>query len=230
MIDLCGVDGIYFVDDTLTLDKGRVLELCEGMKDFNVKWFCNVRVGTVDEETLKKMKESGCVVVFVGVESGNQEILNNLKKGIRLEKVVETFKLIDKVGLDGVATFIFGCSGETKETMLETIRFAKKINPKFAAFFNMVPYPGTEVYDYAKSKGLLLFDEWVELSSPKYEKSCMRHEHFSLDELYSFRKRAYKSFYARPKYFFKHVIPNLFCVRGMKMYLSFFGQFLKVIQ
>lgn len=219
------IDGVYFVDDTLTLKKERITELCDFMKDLNLVWFCNVRVDTVDFETLKLMKDSGCVLVMIGVEAGTQEQLNILKKGTTIEQIEEAFKNIHKVGLDSFSTFILGAPNETKETMDATIKLAKKINSKFSMFFNMVPYPGTEIYDYAKQNDLFLFDNWEELSAPKYGKSCMKHLNITLGDLEKFRKKAYIKTYVRPSYIFKHMPKN-----KLWQHFVLFRYFLRVIK
>tara|TARA_Y100000310_G_scaffold233944_1_gene236829 strand:+ start:701 stop:2230 length:1530 start_codon:yes stop_codon:yes gene_type:complete len=165
------LDGLWFVDDTFTLDNKWVIELCKKIteKNLKLKWACHVRVDTLNEEMLREMKRAGCVQVEMGIESGSDKVLTALKKGVKTERVIEAFKLIKKVGLSSLATFIIGSPEETKEDVQKTLDFAKKIKPDFALFFNLIPFPGTELYEMAKKNNWIKnenYAEWLQFNEP----------------------------------------------------------------
>lgn len=150
------LDGIVFSDDTFIIDRGRVVEFCEKLNNLsiNLKWSCNGRVDLVDEKLLKKMKTAGCVNVSYGIESGSSIILKNMKKGFTKEKAEESILMTQKVGLRTSLYFIIGMIGETEKTIIETKEFCKKIKNK-TQFSIATPFPGTELFEIAKSKNLL---------------------------------------------------------------------------
>lgn len=203
------ITGINFVDDTFSLNKTRLLKFCEELKKLKIKWVCNVRVDTVDLELLKRMKDSGCCLIQIGVESADQHILNLMKKRISVGQARKVFGWANKISLDTSATFIIGMPGDTEKTVAQTIRFASEMNPTYAQFFNLVPYPGTEIYEYAKENNLLLFDNWTQLYAPKYEQPAMGHHFFSPKQLKLLRKKAYRKVYLNPRYAVSHLFTSL---------------------
>ena len=114
--------------------------------DFNFSWMCNSRVDCADEELLKWMKKAGCYLIKFGIESGNQKILDNLKKDISLEDAKKIILLCRKLGIETVAHFIIGNPGDTKETINDTIEFAITLDPDYASFDKIIVYPGTELH------------------------------------------------------------------------------------
>lgn len=140
---------IFFDDDTFNIRKSRVIELCEKLKPLNFTWSCTSRV-TVDYDTLKAMKEAGCRLLIVGYESGDQQILKNIKKGATIEQAITFTKNCQKLGLVIHGDFIMGLPGETKETIRKTIDFAKKLDVETIQVSIAHPLPGTEFYDWAK--------------------------------------------------------------------------------
>ena len=120
-----------------------------------LRWYCNTRVNLVDEETLKAMKSGGCRGLSLGIESGSQKILDNVKKGITTAEAARAIKMAKDAGLLVYASFIFGLPGEDQSTAKETLTFVKNALPHGAQFNVAVPYPGTEFYNYAKEKDLL---------------------------------------------------------------------------
>jgi hopanoid biosynthesis associated radical SAM protein HpnJ len=139
---------IFFDDDTFNIRKSRVVELCAKLKPLNFTWSCTSRV-TTDYETLKAMKEAGCRLLIVGYESGDPQILKNIKKGATIEQALEFTKNCKKLGLVIHGDFIVGLPGETPETIRRTIDFAKRLDCETIQVSVAHPYPGTEFYDYA---------------------------------------------------------------------------------
>lgn len=145
---------LYFIDETFTLDKervGKILDLMvkEGLNK-KIKWMTQTHVNTVDEEILRKMKDAGCYHLGFGIESGNEEILKKVGKGITKEGARTAVEAARKVGLPVAGYFILGQPDETLETVKDTISFAIELNPDLPVFGIMVPYPGTKVAEMAK--------------------------------------------------------------------------------
>lgn len=146
------VKEIFFDDDTFTISKERVLALCEKFKPLNFTWSCTSRVH-VDLETLQAMRAAGCRLFIVGFESGNPQILKNIKKGATIEQAREFMKNCKKAGIVVHGDFIIGLPGETKETIEESLQFAKELDCETIQVSIAHAYPGTEFYDFAKSNG-----------------------------------------------------------------------------
>ena len=194
-----GVDEIYFDDDCLTLDKKRLVKICEEIRKRNidVRWMCQARVDNVDKELLKEMKRAGCHYIKYGVESGSQEMLDRMKKGITLEEARKAFKLTRKIGIKAQAFFLFGLPWETHETIRETIEFAKELKPDSAQFAIVIPHPGTELFDMCLEKGWLKYDSWEDFDC---RKALIETEELSARDVEKYRIEAYKKFYFRPSY------------------------------
>ena len=163
-----------------------------------VKWFANSRVNVADYDMYKKMKEAGCIGVGFGVESGNQNILDNINKGIKLEQVVEAVRKAKKASLGVNAFFILGHPYETKKTIKDTIKFASKLNTDSVSFGIMVPYPGTEIYEMAKKGegGYISFNEnWEQYT--KYFGNTIELDELRGKDLQKYQKLAYIEFYLR---------------------------------
>ena len=151
------VKEFFFDDDTFNIQKARTIELCEKLKPLNITWSCTSRV-TTDYETLKAMKEAGCRLMIVGFESGDPQILKNIKKGATVERARDFARDAHKLGLIIHGDFILGLPGETKETIERTIQFAKDLDCETIQVSLAHAYPGTELYDYAKLNGFFLHE------------------------------------------------------------------------
>ncbi len=150
-----GINEIIIFDDTFLIHRKRAIQICEGIiqNKLDISWSCNARVNNIDAELLDIMKKAGCWLVQVGVESGNQKILDGIKKGITLEQIEKACRLIFKAGLGVKAYFILGHPNETEETLNDTIKFMNKLPLHFSAINFMTPLPGTELWDVAKHFG-----------------------------------------------------------------------------
>ncbi len=147
------VKEFFFDDDTFNIQKARTIELCAKLKPLDLTWSCTSRV-TTDYETLKAMKEAGCRLLIVGYESGDPQILKNVKKGATVERARDFTRDCKKLGLIIHGDFILGLPGETKETIRRTIDFAKELDCETIQVSLAHAYPGTELYDYAKVERL----------------------------------------------------------------------------
>ncbi|MFC1656448.1 B12-binding domain-containing radical SAM protein [Patescibacteria group bacterium] len=195
--------------DTFTFNKKFVLDFCQQVKEkkLRFKWMCNARVDTVDLEMLRAMKEAGCIGVAYGVESGVQEILNNVKKGVNLNQIERAFKLTKEADIDSLAHVIFGLPGETNQTIRQTIRFIDKIDPDYVQFYCAIPFPGTEFGDLARKKGWITTNDWS-----KYEinQAIIQTPLLSQKDLAKARKRAMLGFYLRWKFISRQLKNNNF--------------------
>jgi len=204
-----GVKEIKFYDDVFTLDKKRVVSICTKLKErgLDIPWTCETRVNLVDGELLRIMKNSGCYMIAYGVESGNQEILNNLKKDITLEQAIEAFKLTKEAGIETVAYFMLGSPGETPDTVKDTIEFAKKLDPDFVQFSITTPYPGTELYEWFAKEGRLSgeWDKYVYADFKSADYLAFETKTLSGEELKGWNRKAYASFYLRWSYLWKRM-------------------------
>lgn len=205
LIKSLGFKGLYFNDETFTLDKKRLSNLMDAMikEKISFSWACNARVDTVDQEILSLMKKAGCNCVFYGVESGNQGILDYYKKGITLEQVTAAFKQTRQAGIETVAHFMIGAPEESWETIKNTIHFAKKINPDLASFNILTPYPGTDLFDDLKNRGLIDVDDWMGFDQSI--QAGLKTNDLNSQELELGMKIAYRNFYYRPGYFLKKI-------------------------
>jgi hopanoid biosynthesis associated radical SAM protein HpnJ len=185
-----------FDDDTFTIDKPRAIEISKGMKKLGLTWSCNARAH-VDYDTLKELRDNGLRLLLVGFESGNQEILNRIKKGLKLDMAREFMANCRKLGIKVHGTFIIGLPIETQETIEETIRFAKELDPHTIQVSIAAPYPGTELYAQAMQNGW--FDKKALLAGSGIQTASLHYEHLTADEMEEAVARMYKQFYFRFK-------------------------------
>jgi radical SAM superfamily enzyme YgiQ (UPF0313 family) len=162
MVQELGFKEIYIEDDLLTLNHAHVYAICDEIENrgLKIKWNAFSRVDTVTRELVKKMKQAGCDGLLFGVESGNQEILDRVKKKITLKKVRQAVALTKEMGMSAVTSFILGLPGETKKTMRQSYDFARQLNAPYCLHV-LAPFPGTEVREKAEEYGItILTDEW----------------------------------------------------------------------
>jgi len=196
------VDNFLFWTESFTIDKKFVIKLTDEIlkKNLKIKWTCNSRVNNVDLELLKRMKESGCWMIGFGIESGNQKILDYSKKGVILKQSMNAVKLAKKAGIEVSAQFIIGLPGETKKTALETLSFAKKLDADYVQFYCAVPFPGSELYEMAIKRKWINNNDWSKFNQ---DESILNIETLSGEEVMKLRKKAYLSYYLRPKQIFR---------------------------
>lgn len=202
------INAIYFMDDNFTLNPKRTIRTCELMnrRNLNIKWWCLSRVDTIvkREEMVQSMADAGAQIVFVGVESPNQEVLDSYKKGITADIAYRAIRILRKYKIRSMAGFIIGNLNETKEMIKRTIKFAKNLNPDIAQFSILTPYPGTLLFENVKDKLLTrnwnLYDGLHALIKTTQTKS---------KELEELMKRAHFEFYWRPTKLFSTPIAEL---------------------
>ena len=196
------VDEIYFDDDSMALDRDRILGICRLIEKRNikVKWIPQCRVDSMDEGVVQAMKRAGCHYIRFGIESGSQKMLKIMKKGISLAQIERAFNLCRKAGIKTQAFFLFGIPGETQETIKETIEFAKDLKADSAQFAVVIPHPGTELYEVCKKNGWLRYSSWGDFSACN---SIIETSQLSREDVERARIRAYREYYFRPSFILK---------------------------
>ncbi|MCF7696836.1 hopanoid biosynthesis associated radical SAM protein HpnJ (plasmid) [Mycetohabitans rhizoxinica] len=192
------VKEIMFDDDTFTDFKPRVEAIARGLGKLGVTWSCNAKAN-VPYSTLKIMKENGLRLLLVGYESGDDQILLNIKKGLRTDIARRFSEDCRKLGIKIHGTFILGLPGETRETIQKTIAYAKEINPHTIQVSLAAPYPGTTLYKQAVENGWLEENKVINLVSHEgVQLAAIGYPHLSREDIYHGLEEFYKRFYFRP--------------------------------
>ncbi len=191
-----GLAEIFFDDDTFNIRKSRVLELCKKLEPLNFTWSCTSRVN-VDYETLKAMKDAGCRLLIVGYESGDPQILKNIKKGATVERAIKFTEDAHRAGLIIHADYIVGLPGETRETIRRTMDFAKRLDTETIQVSVGHPYPGTEFYDYVQRNQLLTPDKMTDDGG--HQLPTVQYGELDQAEIMEWVERFYDEYYFRPR-------------------------------
>jgi radical SAM superfamily enzyme YgiQ (UPF0313 family) len=198
---------IFFDDDTFNIQKARTIDLCAKLRPLKLTWSCTSRV-TTDYDTLKAMRDAGCRLLIVGYESGDQQILKNIKKGATLERARQFTKDCHKLGLVIHGDFIMGLPGETRETIRRTIDFAKELDVETIQVSVAHAYPGTELYDFAVSHGFMANKEMVD--SGGHQLAHIEYPGLPAAEIIEAVHRFYDEYYFRPKAVYRIVKKAIF--------------------
>ncbi|MBI4437320.1 MAG: radical SAM protein [Candidatus Omnitrophica bacterium] len=204
-----GYREVYYRDEIWTVHKKRNIEFCKGVieRGYKFPWICNAKVGLVDKEQMEWMKKAGCSVMKFGVESGNQHVLDRVKKGFRLEQTVQTFKWAHEAGIDTHAHIMLGMPDDTEETIERTMDFTLEIDPTTATFGICTPYPGTPLFAEVTEK-------YPEIKDGSQSDLTVLHTEGLFNELYTsvkkedlakYIRQAYRRFYLRLYYFKKRL-------------------------
>jgi len=193
-----GIRNIEFMDDTFTLNQERAEKICDEIikQGWDISWGASSRVDTLSKRLVEKMKKAGCWIIFLGIESGSQKILDAIGKRITLEQVKKAVKILKDAGIQVLGSFIIGFLQDTTETIKETIKFAKSLNLNYAEFSILTPYPGTPIFDYAKKHGMLLTEDWSKYTAVE---PIVKIEGVSEKEIKALFQKAYITFYLRPR-------------------------------
>jgi anaerobic magnesium-protoporphyrin IX monomethyl ester cyclase len=184
-----GVRNVYFADLTFTLDKGLVRDLCDAIleRGWKLRWACQTRLDVMDEALLTKMRDAGCRLIEVGVESGTETIVRGTNKYIPPKTITDGIRTIRRLGMESVAFMLLGLPGETREDMLRSVRLARAIAPTYVAFNVVVPYTETRdraLFDPAAERAVFFPARWP------------GHSEKALDAMF---RRAFLSYYLRPR-------------------------------
>jgi radical SAM superfamily enzyme YgiQ (UPF0313 family) len=215
-----GIHELFLYDDTFTIRRRRVLEICEAVRRrrLDAAWDVRARANTLDEETVAAMKAAGAVRIHIGVESGSPRILDILRKGITVEQAHRAFELCRRHRLTSLAYFMLGNPTETLDDIQQTFDFIRRCKADYAHIAITTPFPGTELYRMGLRQGLYERDYWRDFAArpdagfhpPAWT------EHFTHDQLHAFCQDAYRKFYTRPS----RVIRQVFAVRSLGEFKS----------
>ena len=202
-----GITEAFIYDDTFTVRKDRVHELCDEIIKRKIKFTWDVRahVNTVNVDLLKHMAEAGCDRIHFGVECGNDRMMKEIRKNTNVERVRGAFAAARDVGLERLAYFIIGQQTEMAEDINDSVNLAKSLDPDYVHFTIFCPYPGTEIYMKGLENGVIKEDVWRKLAvdpKPGFELPVWE-ENFSRKELREMLVKCYKGFYLRPGYVLK---------------------------
>ncbi|MBI4333581.1 MAG: cobalamin B12-binding domain-containing protein [Chloroflexi bacterium] len=204
-----GVNGFLFNDDTFVLNRERVFEFCRLLNASNMKviWYCNGRVNLMTRPLLQAMRDAGCVGICYGIESGNQQVLEAMKKNTKLDQIRDVVQWTKEAGLHVAGYFMIGMLGETRASIEQTFAFARELNLDFYGFSVTTPLFGTELYDQAMEKGLIdgvrkgEQKEWSVHVNANLTRDC------SNADLVAYDKKAFREFYIQ-KRFGKYYLVN----------------------
>lgn len=195
-----GVKEIHIEDDNFTMNKNFVKEFCQKLisEKLDIFWYCSsgVRLDSLDDDILLLMKRSNCYTLTIAIESGNQRVLNLMKKDLTLDEIRKRVSVMNKAGYRPTGLFIIGFPGETKDEMRQTLEFAMSLNLKRAQFAIFHPLPGSEIYEELKSKGKLSGLDWSNL---KPSEAAYADGETSAGDLKRFQRMAFLKFHLRPR-------------------------------
>lgn len=204
-----GFRELHVQDDMFTTDLVRAKKICDEIikRKLNFPWnlYNGIRVDRIDEEILLKLKQAGCYRISLGVESGNQQLINNIKKGITLEQIRNAFRLTKKVGIETIAFTMIGLPGETEETMQQTIDFVKELDPTIPKVSITTPLPGTPLFDDLRKQGLIKSCEW---SDYVFHAPTKIYTHPNLDWkiIYKYYNKFYRETMMNSSYIAKRIV------------------------
>lgn len=230
LIERYGAREITFWDDTMTVNKKWMYDLCDRMieKRLDIIWSCFAAINTITPDLLDRMKAAGCWNIFYGIESPDE----NLKKHIRIQKfgstehVREVIKQTQAAGIEVRAAFMVGLPGETPELAMKTLQMAIDLEPDYAQWNYTVPYPGTELWDQMAKHGRLLTRHWGEFSNwyPSYLPFAYR----TADDLVRVRRDILRRFYLRPRYLLGRLV-KIRRAEDVRRYLGLLVDFLRML-
>ncbi|MBN1576885.1 MAG: radical SAM protein [Chitinispirillaceae bacterium] len=221
-----------FFDDTFTLNKKRAMRIVEEIinRKLNIYWICFARTNTIDRELVEKMKEAGCRKISFGLESGNQKILDKMRKRTTLEKGRSAVGIVREAGIPVHGSFMLGNVGETEDTIRDTIAYATSLDLDNATFFITTPFPGTDLFKIAMEEGNITKTTPWEAFAPLTDVSpILVQKEIGPDRLVYWQKRAFRQFYLRPKYI-KKKMKMLLSVQGVKNLLEGLRVFWRIMR
>jgi radical SAM superfamily enzyme YgiQ (UPF0313 family) len=208
----CGFKEIHIWDDMFSTDKQRAKDICDMIVARGLKFPWNIyngiRVDSVDQELLHKLKAAGCYRVSFGMESGNQKVLDGIKKGITLQQGREAFAMARKAGLETLGFFMLGLPDDTEETMQETIDFAKSLEPDIPKAGILMPLPGTPLYREWVEKGIVQSFNWEEFVFHAPAK-VYKHPNLTYEKVFAFYNKFYKENMLNPRFLFRRLIRDI---------------------
>ena len=217
------IKNFIFWSDIFNLDKDWVRELCLKIIESKLKitFSTNTRADSADIETIKLMKKAGCRLVSIGIESGSQYMLDKMGKKITLNQVKKTVKSFKKYGIQIYAYYVIGLPWETRETVEQTLDFAKSLNTEYVSFYTAAALVGTRFYDYVENNSLgeLNYDR------PYYYPSVRTHS-LSMQDIFELHKQLVRRYYLRPSY----ILKMLLSIRSFVQFKNYFKAGLRILK
>ncbi|MEK6799719.1 MAG: radical SAM protein [Planctomycetota bacterium] len=212
-MELClalGITEAFIYDDTFTVRRDRVLELCDEIERRGIKfrWDVRAHVNTITPELLTRMKQAGCDRIHYGVECGSDRMLKVIKKNATVAKVREVVAQTKNVGMEVLCYFIIGQQTETASDIADTMRLARELDPNYVHFTIFCPYPGTEIYAQGLESGVIREDVWRKFAENPADgfQLPVWEENFTRQQLREMLVKCYKSFYLRPRYIARNLL------------------------
>jgi len=203
-LDSIGIHTWMFWDELATLNKQRMLDICEGIINLDLnkrnKWFCTTRVDVFNEDLARSMSKANCRMLAFGLESGNQSVLDENKKQITLEQSRKAVTIAKKYKMKTIGHFILGLPGSSEKTERQTIKFAKELNLDFAQFYIATPFPGSQFYTMVQKNNWFKDQNWKKVEQGTV---AISYPNFPSAKIHYMRRKAYTSFYLRPSAIFR---------------------------
>ncbi|HIH69284.1 radical SAM protein, partial [Methermicoccus shengliensis] len=207
--DEYGVGDVEVLDDTFTLSKKRATMICELLSsELDIAWACSSRVDTIDHEMLAKMRGAGVHTIFYGIESGSDETLKRVGKGITTAKAETAVRATRNEGIALLGSFMIGFPFERAEDIRKTLEFSQHVGVEYAQFSIATPYPGSMLWEVANTEGVLLTRDWRRYTALE---PIMRLKYLSPEDVKRWLYRAWVGFYLRPRYIVRDMVKR----RGM---------------
>jgi len=205
-----GIKEAFIYDDTFTVRRDRVFELCDEIERRKIKfrWDVRAHVNTMTPDLLKRMKQAGCDRIHYGVECGNDRMLKIIKKNATLAKIKEVVAQTKAVNMEVLCYFIIGQQTETASDVKDSLQLARELDPNYVHFTVFCPYPGTEIYTQGLQSGVIKEDVWRHFSENPRDgfELPVWEENFTRQELREMLVKCYKSFYLRPRYIARNLL------------------------
>ena len=195
-----------FFDDTFTINKKRVIDICNKIKEreMNIHWICFATTDAIDDELIQHMQSAGCRKISFGLESGDQKILDLMRKRTTINMGRKAVQKVRRYGIPVHASFMLGNVGETEASIQKTINFATNLDLDNATFFITTPFPGTDLYDVGKKLGNITEDTpWENFAPLTNAPPILVQDNLTAGELVYWQKKAFRKFYLRPRYMLK---------------------------
>ena len=211
------ITNFLFWSDIFNIDREWTINLCKKIIESGLKivWSANTRANTMDDEMASYMYKAGCRLASIGVESGSQEILDNIGKKITLDDIRNTVRILKKNKIKIYNYFVIGLPWETEKTVEDTIKFAIELDSNFISFYTASPLPGTRYFSYVMMNKLA--DEDFNFEGAYYVPSVRSHE-LSRERIFELHKQAVKRFYLRPRF----ILKTLLSIRSFAEFKNYF--------
>lgn len=239
------INKFHMVDDLFIYSRERVFELCKLLSPLSTKiaWYCNTRANLVDKKLFTALRDAGCRVASMGIESGSQKILKNVRKGFSPEMVAKAVADAGEVGLEVHGNFVIGLPGEDKESLAETYCFIKKLNLQSITFSIATPFPNTELYEWAKNEGRITREynyniaDWYQHVNINLTEDLTNKDIVSfaqkLEVDFIFKKQFGKLFFLQPKFIVKSFKKAFLFIRNRqfkRLFVAIFGMIKGVVK